>query len=126
MAVRVIDADVLAILDTDIDDLSPFITAANVLVEKLLASSGLAEAQLTEIERWLSAHFACMYDNRENEVWTDKSRAVFEGKTDMGLDYTRYGQMAKLLDTTGTLAASNASTAEGRRQGAIRVAPREE
>jgi len=120
---RVIDADVKEILDTDVDT-TPFITAAHVLIEKLLSAADLSEEQKTEIERWLAAHFACMRDPRENRVTTDRSEAYFEGKTDMGLNFTRYGQMVLLLDTSGLLSQHNTATEAGRRQATVVVAPR--
>jgi len=126
---RIIDADVQEILDTD-HDTTPFITAANVLMNKLLAtpiaSGDLSAEQLVEIERWLAAHFACMMDPRENEVWADRARAVFEGKSGMGLDFTRYGQQVKFLDTSGILAAWDKQSSQGRRQATVVVAPRKE
>src|SRR5436190_8170813 len=113
---RIIDGQVKEILDTDIEDTTPFITAANVLINKLLLSSGLTDPQLVEIERWLAAHFACMMDDRETRVKADQAEATFEGKTDMGLKFTRYGQQAMLLDTSGILAQLDTGTTKGRRQ----------
>ena len=123
---RVVDGEVKEILDTEIEDTTPFIDVANLLVTKLLGSTDHTDAHLKKIELWLAAHFSCMRDNREKEVEADRSRATFEGETGMGLDYTRYGQMAKLLDTSGILAARDKASSEGRRQATITVAPREE
>src|SRR5438309_3396699 len=94
---RVTDDEVKEILATTVDT-TPFIRAAHVLVNDALTGKGLEESTLIEIERWLAAHFACMRDPRESQVDAG-AKAWFEGKTDMGLNFTRYGQMVKLLDT---------------------------
>jgi hypothetical protein len=114
---RVTDDEVKEILNTTIDT-TAFIRAAHVMVENMLASAGLGETTLIEIERWLAAHFACCYDPRETSVTIGNSRADFEGQTGKGLDFTRYGQMVKLLDTSGLLARA------GRRTGMVTVASR--
>lgn len=108
MARRVTPTDVDAIIrdyDTDID-LAPFITMANVLTDKVSSKdtdSELTTGQLVEIERLLSAHF---YDQRdhdlENEI-TGDAEGKYTGKFGMGLERTRHGQDAMMLDTTGYL-----------------------
>ncbi len=101
---RVVDSEVKEIIITTITT-DAHIAAANVLVTHHLASKGLSAELLKEIERWLAAHFVAMTDPREHEVsvGTYEARAVFEGKTGMGLDHTRYGQQVKLLDASGVL-----------------------
>ncbi len=84
-------------------NLTAFITVANILVTKVLGGAGLEAAHLKEIERWLAAHFACIRDPREASVMNNKAQAVFQGRTDMGLNHTSYGQQVLLLDTTGKL-----------------------
>ena len=98
---RVIDAEVKAILPTEIDT-SPFITAATLMVDRLDATV-LSPDELKEIERWLSAHLACMADPRLHSFSTGGSSATYEGQTGLGLDHTRYGQQVKLLDRTKAL-----------------------
>ncbi len=101
---RVTDAEVKEIITTSITT-TAHITAANLLVTEHLASKNISDALLKEIERWLAAHFVAMTDPREHEVsvGTYEARAVFEGRTAMGLDHSRYGQQVKLLDPSGTL-----------------------
>ncbi len=116
---RVTDAEVKGILDTDIADTTPFILTANLIVNEVLATAGYSDERLYQIELWLSAHFACHMDARETSVDAGAS-ASFEGKTDMGLNWSRYGQQAQLLDTSGLL------TALGKVRGRVTVAPRVE
>ena len=93
--------------------LDPFITVANRLVTKLLdEESGLTTEDLELIERWLSAHFYAVRDPRTTAERAGPVSANFEGKTAMYFEFTRYGQMAMLLDTTGIL--SNLSQNAGK------------
>lgn len=101
MAVRVTDDEVKEIIDTSLSDLTVFILVASQQVDRI---SGLGTAVLKEIERWLAAHFVAIRDKRTSKDNVLDSSHTYEGKTGMGLEFTRYGQQAKLLDTTGTLA----------------------
>ena len=100
MAVRTTDDEVKEIIDTSLDDLTPFILVASQQVDRI---SGLGTAVLKEIERWLAAHFVAIRDKRTSKDSVGDSSHTYEGRTGMALDFTRYGQQAKLLDTTGTL-----------------------
>ena len=104
MSGRVTSRDVKTIIDTELTDLSVFIQAATLQVDRIAAKGELGAAELKEIERWLAAHFVSIRDKRTIKDSVGDSSHTYEGKTGMGLDFTRYGQMAKLLDTTGTLA----------------------
>ncbi len=101
---RVVASEVLEIIPTSIT-VTAHIATANVLVTKHLANQGLSDDLLKEIERWLAAHFVAITDPREHEVsvGTYEARAVFEGRTGMGLDHTRFGQQVKILDASGIL-----------------------
>lgn len=106
MTVRVTQTEVEEIINTELSDLTPFIRAANVLVDKALTSSGLAEAQLFEIELWLSAHFVAIRDpvaksEKIGDAQVDYWLGTVEGGK--GLLMTPYGHTACVLDTTGTL-----------------------
>lgn len=109
MAARVENQDVLDIMDLDPDsDLEPFINVAHILVEKKLIGKGMDEDLLTEIERWLSAHFASIkspriMDESIGDASQKKEGIVFLGQK-KGLDTTPYGQQVLVLDTSGTLA----------------------
>jgi len=107
---RTTDAAVKQILDTDVD-CSPFILAANLFVDQWLLTAGLSDALLTEIERWVAAHFTCMLDPRERQKAMGDQRVEFEqGTLTEGLGWTRYGQQAMLLDTSGILTAVGTGT----------------
>lgn len=109
MAIRTTSPDVQGILGDHYDgttDLSPFITTASSLVDRLATldtDSILSTAQKELIERWLAAHFYVQADPILASKSTGKSSGVFEGQTAMALDNSRYGQMAKVLDVTGRL-----------------------
>lgn len=122
MANRVTDGEVREILDTDLADLTAFITTSNAYINNLLADAGFSEAYMKVIEMWLAAHFACMNDPRSIEESAGKGRSKFEGKHGMGLEHTRYGQQVMMLDTSGKLKDASTSTTTGR----ITVATREE
>lgn len=100
---RVSDADVKTILDTDIDT-TPFINMAAVIVDEDLASSGLSETRLTEIERCLAAHFACSLDPRLTSEKIGDANNAYQTAKGQGLHMTAYGEQALMLDSTGTLA----------------------
>ena len=111
MSSRVTPAEVKEILDTSLTDsaITAFIDAASVTVTDLLgensAASDLSNAQLKEVERWLTAHLIA--STRERQVAKEnagQAGVTYDGRTGLGLDSTLYGQQVKLLDTTGTLA----------------------
>ncbi|MHA2067165.1 MAG: hypothetical protein ACXABY_22585 [Candidatus Thorarchaeota archaeon] len=114
---RVQDAEVKEIVTTKLEDVTAFITSANLLVTDLLGDSGLSDERLKEIERWLSAHLVSMNDSGvravEEEVGRSRRR-VGEATRQIlgeGLKLTRYGQQAMILDTTGRLTSLGKSEA---------------
>lgn len=94
-----------AITDSQINN---FINAAYLLMTQAdLANKGLGEDILTEIEKWLAAHFLATLDPRtESEEFVDVWRGKYQGKTGKGLEATIYGQQALALDTSGSLASA--------------------
>ena len=101
---RTTTAEVKAIIDTDLTNLNPFIIPAGQLADQVAAAdSSLAAATLAQIECWLAAHFTAMRDPQAVKSTVGPTSFTYGGKTGMGLEFTRYGQMALLLDTTGTL-----------------------
>lgn len=102
---RVDEDDVKAICDVqDGVDLTPYITSANELVTELCSNSDYTDTRLALIERWLSAHFYCIFDPQASTEMAGAVQATYEGRTGTGLKFTRYGQQAMLLDTAGNLA----------------------
>lgn len=107
---RVTADGVKEIIDTDKTDaqINNFINAAHLLVvQQDLSGAGLAEELLVEIERWLSAHFLAIFDQRvHKESVGGEWSAEYQGKTTMGLEATTYGQQALALDISGGLAVA--------------------
>lgn len=101
---RVTDTEVKAILSTTIDT-TPFIAAATLIIDANLLTAGLSSDLLKEIERWLSAHLACIRDPRLTSKQLGDTRVAYErGKSGAGLQATSYGQQVAVLDTSGILA----------------------
>lgn len=116
MTTRVTNADVEAIIEVDfsaVPDLTPFITAANLLVNKVCLTSDYEDDLLTEIERWLAAHFYAIRDPRFASQGAGGASGSYQGQTTMMLSATTYGQQAMMLDTEGNLAALNKQMQNG-------------
>jgi hypothetical protein len=102
---RVTDEEVKEIISTSLDT-TAFITAANLIVSEFLDSSGLTDAHLKEIERWLAAHLVAIRDPKVLSEAIGDAQATYEvGILGRGLNFTSYGQQVLILDTTGKLAS---------------------
>lgn len=107
-------------VDTSID-LAPFIEVANDLVTECCADALKADGttafysgeQLEQIERWLAAHFYAIRDPRASDEKAGTVSQTIESKVDLGLNVTRYGQMALRIDRAGGLAALEAAAKGG-------------
>lgn len=89
--------------DTPEAETTSFISTAHTLICELLDGYGVSTSLLTEIEKYLAAHFATLsYNTVQREGLGPLSRS-YAVKLDKGLDYTRYGQQAVSLDPTGVL-----------------------
>lgn len=96
-------------------DLTPFISVANELVTEVCGTAGHTDERLELIERWLAAHF---YTNRDPRPVTEKAgptSATYQSAVALNLATSHYGQTAMALDTSGELAAYNASLGSGKR-----------
>ena len=117
MALRTTDAAVKGIIEVDaLISTVPFIEVANDLVTELCTSSSYTSTKLELIERWLSAHF---YAIRDQRVDTEKAGSVsqkFQYKVDLNMFQTIYGQQAMLIDTAGNLAALNKRVTSGKKR----------
>ena len=105
---RVTDAQVKEIIDVAAStDLSPFIDAADGLVDRTVAlgTPSLSAAELVSVTLFLSAHFLSVYEKEANltELTTDAITSKYAGKYGSGLQSSQYGQTALALDTTGLL-----------------------
>ena len=107
MALRTSAPEVCAIIETDLtgDAVLVFIQPANALVDEHLASATptISDVLLGQIETYLAAHFITLFDPRVSKESADGVSFTYEGKTDMALDASKYGQMAQVLDPTGIL-----------------------
>ncbi len=114
MAVRTTSDAVKKIIeveDTDLD-LTPFITAANELVTELCSDSSYSTTRLTVIETWLAAHFFAVREPRLSSENAGVS-VSYQGKVEMHLEATIYGQQVMMLDTAGDLASLHAGISAG-------------
>ena len=105
-----IDRDDLLLVCKEIDEDTPesetteFVSSAHIVVTTRLDGYGLPEALLTTIETYIAAHFAVLtYPATERETLGPMSRK-YVSKVDLGLNNSRYGQMAIAIDPTGKLA----------------------
>lgn len=104
MAYRVTAEEVKQIIDTDLteEEVDPFIQSANVLVTSVMTSSGASDDLLSEIEKWLSAHFVAIRDPRLKQIKIGEITESYYGTSGQGLNHTPYGQQVLMLDYTGS------------------------
>lgn len=91
------------------NDLSPFVEIATALTTRVntcATAKGvtLTSTELELIERNLAAHFYCLSDPLYLSEKTLDASATYRGETGKALDYTPFGQTAKMLDHSGCLA----------------------
>lgn len=94
--------------DTSLTDaqVGYFIDVATEMVDDLDADTTLDDARLVFIEQWLTAHLIASTVERMGK--TEKigdAQVTYMGEFGKNLDSTPYGQMAAMLDTSGTLRA---------------------
>lgn len=105
------EVDVQAILGSQYDpeiSLAPFIDAATLVLDQVIACAAKKGIALTDDEKamltkYLAAHFYGSADQFYESRRTGRASGSFRGQTQMGLNGTLYGQNAKLLDRTGCL-----------------------
>ena len=108
MAVRTTATNVKKIVKVKaVHDLTPFIEAANQLVDDCCLDFDYSAEKLERIERWLAAHFYCIQYSRRLQEQAGSVQQTFQSKVDLMLSLTHYGQMAQMLDTEGGLASLN-------------------
>ena len=99
------------------------IAVASRLTSDLLSTKGLSDDRLKDIEKYLSAHFAALYDREamsaEKKVGGAESEYYLANAVGKYLDLTVWGQMAKVLDTSNTLAGAITEDDTGVRKSAL-------
>lgn len=95
-------------------NLNPFISAANKLIDQHCLDSGYTADILLEIETWLAAHFYCLFDERVAGQSVKGVGENYQYRIDLGLNQTKYGQTAMLLDSDGNLARLNKNIVDGK------------
>lgn len=105
---RATDADVRALVEMLASvSTTPFITAAAVVSDSLLAGKGLSEELLTQIEIYMAAHFAVLAVEKGGLIKDTRgvSSATYNQASNrlVGFASTKFGQMAMTMDSTGTL-----------------------
>jgi hypothetical protein len=81
-----------------------------------------ASYRLIVIEKWLAAHFYCVFDPRAQRERVAVLTFEAQSKVGLCLDVTHYGQQVKLLDTNGGLARLDARAKANRVQLVMGVA----
>lgn len=110
MAVRVTEAEVKALIDTE-RSMTPFIESATLMVDETLTDKGLSTGRLKQIELYLAAHFCAITEEKGGLIVSKVGDAVerYTEEYGQGLALTRFGQQAILLDTSGTLGVASTS-----------------
>lgn len=103
---RVTASEVKDIIDTDLIDarVNAYINSANILVNEVLVNEGLSDALLTEIERWLAAHYITCNERQAIQQVAGPAEQRFSDVFGKHLLSSTFGQTAAQLDTTGKLA----------------------
>lgn len=90
--------------------LTPFITAASLIIDRVATCSTAkgdphSVAELLVLETWLAAHLYGQADQPYSSRSTSGASGQFQGQTGMSLDSTKYGQTAAGMDHSGCLRA---------------------
>lgn len=89
--------------DTPEAETTAFIESAHVLLCAVLDGYGVPTSLMTQIEKYLAAHYAAIaYPVTQREGLGPLSRS-YATKIDLRLNNTKYGQQAIALDPTGIL-----------------------
>jgi hypothetical protein len=124
------EVEVKKIIKTSLPDISGQIATADTLLQAAFAQALLPvptpEALYDTIGTWLAAHFVAISDPRfDNLRRTQYGAEYWGGKLGTGLLHTSWGQMACVLDTTGTLAGTDPTACMEKCSGGIAGGQRE-
>jgi len=116
MAVRVTADEVKEIMDgvTSSDPtIEIFITAASAVIDNVFTGDTvIGTTLLKELERWLTAHMlASTLFRMSVQEKLGEAEVKYMGKWGENLASTPYGQMLKVLDTTGKISQLGKSSA---------------
>jgi hypothetical protein len=106
-------SEVKDIIDTTLADsiIDSYIAGAVSMLDAAYAGKTVSVELRKEVERWVTAHLiASTREQQLTEAKAGSASAKFQGKTGVDLQSTFYGQNAKILDTTGTLAGLGGKT----------------
>ena len=109
---RVTDAEVKEIITTSKNS-TPFIDVDNRYIYRILSGKGLSEATLKDIELYMSAHLVSV-TTEKGGLKTDRigdSQRTYSIMSGKGLEMSRYGHTAQMLDTSNTLISAGKKNA---------------
>lgn len=91
-------------------NLSPFMRGAKIITDAMIRCAqkkGITHTddEIIEIETWLAAHGYAMSDQVAESERDLNANVTYQGKTDMALNATKFGQHALSLDYSGCLNA---------------------
>lgn len=103
---RVTADEVKEIIETDWTDIDAFINTANLIVNELaedpIHGPKVSDDKLKEMERWMSAHFLSVGDNRLSSEKIGNAQSNYHlPSLGEGFKSTFHGQQLLLLDKTG-------------------------
>lgn len=105
MASRTTEENVAMVIEVDPTiPVTRFMLDAAIFYNSIVGTSNTEEVAEV-VERWLSAHFYSIRDNRVVDESAGPVSQKFAGKVDLRLDGTYHGQQAIMFDTSGKLAA---------------------
>lgn len=115
---RTTEADVKKIVKVkptinDANALTEALVTATTVVDSIVVPRGYDEtlaadiALLSQIEKYLAAHFFCIFAPRREYEMAKTVAQRIETKVDLGFNVTRYGQQAMMLDRLGGLKIAN-------------------
>jgi len=117
MAVRTTEDAVSTIIQYDrlvIPDVDPFILAASLIVDNVIAIAPLPSTALLElVERYLAAHLIRVTDPQVQQEKVKSLMQTYATLLGKGFAITHWGSTAMSLDYTGRLAAFNNRLIDG-------------
>lgn len=114
---RVTKAEVKALTGTALDDTTldiMILTATSIVNDNLVGvdTCSHSDCTLKLIELYLAAHFAEMRTRQQKSEKFGDASDTYGGIFGKGLEFTSWGQQAKILDNCGILASLDAESKE--------------